>query len=214
MSTGGTFASIDKGSGSVPTTGSRSRSTPGGRSVPYRLTVTGPKRLDECDGNGLGRGVGICRHVASSFFGAGRGQNAFWTTDLARPEQGILPAVREREVPRAQPAPAGRTGDELRDRAQRDVDTFPDVLSSSFGRPGVGLGPILVRSSVSTWRCRARPWTASPTGGRTGRAFRLIYGGRSGGNDSRQGMAGCAGHSVPDKRRPREHEGDRTPRSR
>jgi hypothetical protein len=55
----------------------------------------------------------------------------------------------------------------------RSTATWPDVLSSMFGRE-TDWGPILIRSSVATLAVQGQTWTASPAGGTYGQGVPAI----------------------------------------
>ncbi|HQP87603.1 MAG TPA: S8 family serine peptidase [Thermoanaerobaculia bacterium] len=165
-STGGTFATIDQGIGSVPTSGNVAIQPTIG--VPYRLTVTGP-------GGSASASVTIAA-VQSGWAGTWilpssarvSGTNAFWTTDLVLLNTGNQTA--NVNVKFLGHAGSGAAGPEHTVQIPPNVTlSFPDVLSSLYGR-GSDWGPILIRSSVPTLSIQGQTWTASPAGGSYGQS--------------------------------------------
>ncbi len=184
-STGGTFATIDQGIGTVPTSGNVAIQPTIG--VPYRLTVTGP-------GGSASASVTISA-VQSGWAGTWilpssarvSGTNAFWTTDLVLLNTGSHTA--NVNVKFLGHAGSGAAGPEHTVQIPPNVTlSFPDVLSSLYGR-GSDWGPILIRSSVPTLSIQGQTWTASPTGGSYGQSVPALSAAETVGASPR-GLAG------------------------
>ncbi len=169
-STGGTAASIDQGIGAVPTSGSRTITPVVG--VPYTLTVTGP--------GGSRSATVTVSSVSSGYTGTwllpssarSSGANAFWTTDLTVANTGATAATVDLKF-------LGHSGEGVAGPVRSysigamATRTFPDVLSSVFGR-GNDWGPILIRSTSATLVAHGQTWTPSPTGGSYGQSVPAI----------------------------------------
>ncbi len=165
-SVGGTFASIDQGIGTVPTSGNIAIYPTIG--VPYRLTVTGP-------GGSTSATVTIAA-VPSVWAGTWilpssarvSGQNAFWTTDLVLLNTGSQTANVNLKF--LGHTGSGSSGPEQNFQIPPNATySFPDVLSSIYGKDS-DWGPILIRSSLATLAIQGQTWTAATTGGSYGQS--------------------------------------------